>query len=271
MVDEVGWRDTLPSEGVSSRDDTRSGVALSSDSSAVLLPALTEEEVARSTVTRGKKMVRIRPPQGVTAWEFSQVISAAFLCYMREGRTCSTNVVAEVIQQIPEKRVEVIMYAPEFRRAMLIRGVDYSGQSRMTQQQDMAIMIMSAPDGLTFTQKLKKAKVAPSTWRAWLKNKAFREVWDRVGGTLLTDHETDMMVALTGEALKGDVGAIKYAFEVSGRHNPAKQQAIDAEVLMAKLIEVIQEEVTDPEILGRIASRMSLIAGTQPSRRVIEG
>ncbi len=247
----------------------QSGVATTA--TGVMMPAMTSEEVALGITSRGKKMVPVAAPEGVMVRDFASVISGAYLAYMQKGgEVPDVNEVA-AISGIDSNTVGPIMGTKEFQGAMLIRGVDMRGFSGLTPEQDMAIAIMSSPDGQPFSKKLKQAGVAPSVWRAWLKNPKFRAVWNRVAGDTLRDYEGAMMVALADKGMEGDVNAIKYAFEVSGRHNPQQQRAVDAEGLMTQLIEIIQDEVKDTEVLQRIASRMALAAGTQPNTKVIEG
>jgi hypothetical protein len=235
----------------------------------ILVPAINEEEVHQFDTTLGKRMIPVAPPRGITVPQFKRVCSAAFMWYMHsngELATPSTLHHAGLRSEV----VERVMHSPEFVRAMLIRGIDYTGQGVLTPQQDIAMMIMVEPNGKTFAQKLRMAGISSAQWRGWLKNPMFKEVWDRIGGDVLKAHENDMLVALTGSALTGDTQAIKLAFEISGKHNPAQKKQVDAEQLLGAFIEIIQEEVHDPETLRKISTRMSLAASGQRTHRVIE-
>lgn len=232
------------------------------------MPAVTEEEVAQSINSRGKKMVPVSPPVGTTGFEFKTILGVAYMLYMRDRKLPTPEAVSHNVPT-PLQVVDTIMASPQFRHAMLIRGIDFSGQTRLSAEQDMAIAIMATPDGKPFEQRLRKAGVAPSKWRAWLRNPAFREVWDAVGGSVLKDFESDILTALTGQALNGNVRAIEYALEVSGRHNPARQQNVDATLVMAQFIEIVQEEVKDTAVLARIAARMQMVAGTPAAQGVV--
>ena len=270
---DINWRDVLPSAGVS--DETLPVSAAQEAPGGVLVPAMTEEEVEQSTASHGKKMVLVIPPSTVTSWQFKTVISAAYMLYMNThsklGRIPTLNeVVLEVDGRVSEKTTKTIYESAQFRRAMLIRGIDFTGQTHLSPEQDMAIAIMSNPTDKTFEQKLKTAGVAPSKWRAWLKQKYFREAWNAIGGNVLYEHENDMLVSLVGQALTGDVPAIKFALEVSGRHAPARQQSVDATIVIAQLIEIVQEEVKDLAVLARIAVRMQMVGGTPAARGIIE-
>lgn len=234
----------------------------------VLVPVLTEEEAAASTLSRGKKMTPVLPPKGVNAHEFKQIMGVCYMLYMRERRLPEPHEVQNNLPSITGLNVAQVMASPQFRRGMLIRGIDFSPTSSLTPEQDMAMAIMATPTG-TFDQRLRKAGVAPSKWRAWLRDPAFKSVWDSVGGQVLKDLENDMLTQLAARALEGDANAIKYALEVSGRHAPQRQQNVDATLVIAQMIEIVQEEVKDVEVLQRIAARMQMVAGTPAGHGVI--
>ena len=269
---EINWRDALPSVGESDEDAPVSNV-IARDTD-VLVVAMTEEEVLASTSSRGKKMVRVEPPSYATPMQFKSVMAAAYQLYMHSnGRLANPKDVAgffgkTLSETLTASKIEKIMESPQFRRAMLIRGIDFSSTSRISVEQDMAMAIMASPDGMPFLKKLMKAGVAPSKWRAWLKQKHFREAWNALGASALTDYEGDMLTALVGQALQGETQAIKFALEVSGRHAPARSQQVDSELILARLIEIVQEEVKDIAVLQRIAVRMQMVAST-PSGKVV--
>lgn len=265
---DENWRDKLPGHGVSQESLPISGAVV--EDGKVLVPAMDEEEVARSIASKGKKMVPVEIPDFCTPWQFKVTIAATFAYYMRAGVLPTPQDVQDDLSDIGAARVQRIMEHPLFRRAMYIRGIDYNVGRRLTPEQDMAIAIMGTPDGRPFEKKLKAAGIAPSRWRAWLKQKTFRDAWEHYGGSVLKDHETDMLVALTGQALNGDVSAIKYAFEVSGKHDPARRNNIDAGKIIMTLLEIVQQEVKDASTLNRIAARMQMVGQVTDLKSIVE-
>lgn len=239
----------------------------------ILVPEMEEDEVLAGTAPFGKQLVPLVMPDGISTQEFKMVVGICFTYYMaNDGKLPDLEHVIRA-STLGQVKTKAIYEHPQFRRALRIRGINPNPISPISPEQDIAMAIMATPDGRPFDKKLKAAGVAPSRWRAWLKQKAFREAWNAIGGTVLTEHENDLMVALVGQGLNGDVGAIKYAFEVSGKHNPAKKDAVDAQMMIARIIEILQEEVKDTETLQRIAARMALVASVQSSAapRLIEG
>lgn len=264
------WKGELEEAGVSEESLPTSGVV--NIGNEVLVPVMSEEEVVRSIASRGKKMVALLPPGGITGWEFRQILASTFMLFTKgkfDTLPSIDDVAGTLAEYVTFGKIKKCMNSPQFRYAMLVRGVDYSGTRTISAEQEMAIAIMATPDGRPFEQKLKSAGVAPSRWRAWLKQKYFKETWEAAGGNMLKDHEIDMVVALTGQALRGDVGAIKYAFEVSGKHNPARQTNVDATIVISQILEIVQEEVKDVATLQRIAARMQMVASTPASQRIL--
>lgn len=260
-------RDALEADGVSTNSLPVSGAV--AEPSGVLVPVMDPSEVRDGISSVGKKMVRIGPPDNVMPSVFKDIISAAYMVYMRKGIEPDVENIQFYLPVYKESLIKKVLGSPQFRFAMMVRGIEL-GNGGLSSEQEAAISIMSTPDGRTFEQKLKKAGVAPSTWRAWLRTKKFRDVWDDFAGSILKEHENDFMVALAGQALSGDVQAIKYAFEVSGKYVPNRQQNVDAALLISQIIEIVQEEVKDLPTLQRIAARMQMVAGTPGAQRVIE-
>lgn len=261
-------REELEGEGVSDNDLPVS--AIKSDSTDVLVPAMTEHEILAGQASRGKKIVRISPPDRVLPSIFKDILSGSYMYFMKYKMVPDAEELHKTYcPQYKVSDLKKVLTSPQYRYAMMVRGIDMESENGLTAFQEAAISIMATPSGKPFETKLRMAGVAPSTWRAWLRNPKFREVWDDIGGSVLKDHENDMLVALVGQANNGDVSAIKYAFEVSGKYSPNRQQNIDATLFVAQVLEIIQEEVKDIETLQRIAARMQMMGQAPASRSVI--
>jgi hypothetical protein len=77
---------------------------------------------------------------------------------------------------------------------------------------------------------------------------------------MLTDSYVDMQRALVGQATKGDINAIKFAYELTGRWNPNAGQIMETREVIGAVVEIIQKYVTEPEQLTKIATEMQFLA-----------
>ena len=113
--------------------------------------------------------------------------------------------------------------------------------------------------------RLARAGVTYSVYRNWLKNPAFAKVIRGTAELALDDHLPDFHTKVIERGLSGDLNAIKFAYELTGRQDPAKQQMVDFNRLVMLLLEVISKYITDPVVLRSINSDVdSIMRGETP-------
>lgn len=244
-------------------------VAAGGPNGAVLVPSLTAEETSRGISSNGKKMVPIKVPENLDAGEFRRALAAAYMEYIVEGSVTLDGIVTR--SGLSVQRAGLIASAPEFRTALAVRGVVTTPNAGITPEQDYALqIILDTTDGLTFGRKLKKAGISNSTWQAWLKNPLIASHFQRATDQLFNDSRPGMLqvVAKAGE---GDLAAIKFMWEVNGRHNPNQQATVDVAIIMNKIMELLAVNV-EPNVLAKVAMGLREIgetAGLQ-SRTIVQ-
>jgi len=258
----------------------KSGVGVVTVNNAILVPKMDRAAALRKDNPAGHLMQKVALPDGIDADDFRIVLSGAYLAYLGEktksrGAAPLPEDVAKYVS-VGLSKIQKIMVLPAFREACEARGIAYSSRQGLTQEQDFALQIILDPSfngGLE--QRLKKAKVPMSKYRAWLKNPVFRNYLESVGGSVLKDFEANMLVALANRASNGDVNAIKYAFEVSGKHDPTQRQVMDGQRLMLQMVEIIKTHVKDPEVLNAIGAELVMLGNAaglnQQQQLEIEG
>lgn len=240
----------------------------------ILVPRMTNEQTLRrehpSQAAQGFE--RISLPPNVTLGEFREVVSAAYLAYIGgpTGKQATKGTGAppepkEVHAYLPEHytldRVSVIMGTSAFRQACQARGISISSKPGLTSEQEYALSILLDPTaGRSLSQRLRKAGISKAKYDAWKRNPVFRGHLANMGQRILKDYEDDMMVTLAGSATEGDLNAIKFAFEVSGRHDPNARSVMDARQLMVQFVEIVKTHVKDPETLAAIGREFVLLA-----------
>lgn len=121
--------------------------------------------------------------------------------------------------------------------------------------------LASYTDGKTLQQKLKSHRVSDFTFQAWLKQRPFAEAYKKLASNALQSIVATGEVQLANSVARGDMKAIEMAFAMTGRYDPANKKQVDAEKLVAIILDVIDSEVKDNDMRARIGSRIALLGG----------
>lgn len=178
-------------------------------------------------------------------------------------------------QEWSEDEIVKVLSSKSFYLRMSRRGVmwpeNWSPQlhnisqmyTRLTPQQVIAMQVVTDPtDKRSLGAKLKQVGINQTVWRAWLRNPVFAEAVRRTSEHLLQDTIAIAHTRLAQKVDAGDISAIKTLYEVSGRHDPNKQQMLDFAKVISLVLEVMQRHITDPATLRAIGDDLdSVIAG----------
>jgi hypothetical protein len=223
----------------------------------VLVPHMEPGELARNQPSRGKGMVPIKAPVGVSIENFYTLLSNAYALYVTEGKYDN-----ETLQRrtgFTETLIAKVIETPDFRRALRLRGVEPAATG-LTTEQDYAIMVLTDPsDGKTLSQKLKVLGISYAKYQGWLKNPVFKSHIDRVTESILANN-ADALTQLERAASEGDMAAIKFKLELNQRYDPNKQQNIDAMALMSMLFQIVATHVRDEAALEGIGTDLQRLA-----------
>jgi hypothetical protein len=227
-------------------------------------PVETEVPVQRHTI------VSFDAPEGCTEGQWRIIVNAAYTAYTMDRRVPDLNRIRELTgRNYPKKLIGKVLDTENFKNAMLTRGVPWKNGDGLTGQQMYCLQILTNPtDRRELRAKLKSAGVTYPQYRAWLNQAHFSRYLSTVTEGMLQDHIPDFNTVLTNRALSGDINALKFAYELSGRHDPNRQQVLDLQAIVNSLIEIITRNVKDPETLQRISAELQV---TLVSKNVIKG
>lgn len=197
-------------------------------------------------------------PDGLKPNEFKRLVIAAYAAYTISGQVLFDELVRR--SGLPAATVRRASQTPAFRAACRARGVELDETLGLDARQDLLLLILrDTADGLTLAQKLKRAGVSNAEYQAWLKHPVFAAQYAALMKQL-QDATDDAMVQLHSKANSGDVNAIKYLFEVTGRYNPNDRQAINAMAILQAVLESLSRHVKDPEVLSAVAGDLRVLA-----------
>lgn len=206
-----------------------------------------------------------KAPKGIKDETFRAVVSAAYSAYLHYGRIPSVAAIAKFCSHKPATISKVIQTS-EFLWSMDRRGVRWNEKVQgLTPEQEYTLSVITNPtDRRDLTKKLKSCGVPYARYRAWLKQPLFSSHLNKVAESMLKEHQSDVHTSFLSQALSGNMNAIKFYYEMTGRHNPAQQQVIDLQRTVGMLLDIITRNVTDKEVLLKISSEIeSALAGPQ--------
>jgi hypothetical protein len=180
-----------------------------------------------------------------------------------EWDTLTNNV--EVLKALGERGINVKAIAPESDIAK------ESGRSKLSPLQlIVANSMLNLADTRPVKKKLADAGVSPYMYDSWLKDVEFKAYLQQRAEGLLGDASHEVMLSLVDSAVGGNIKAIEYYHEITGRYvrqnasNQGTSSTHDLQNTVIRIIEIIVEEVDDPQVAARIAERLKgLVMGQQ--------
>lgn len=155
----------------------------------------------------------------------------------------------------------------DFRHAMLTRGMSLRGFSEtpeldgiLSEEQLIAANVMlDLRDNRSQSKKLRELGVSTAKWEGWLRDPAFQNYLRTRSEALLPDNLHESHLALLDRVRSGDMVAIKYYNEITGRYVPNGNDKADVNAVLMMVMEVLQRRVKDPELVTAICDDLIAI------------
>lgn len=132
-------------------------------------------------------------------------------------------------------------------------------------------------------KKLADNNIATRTYNRWLKDPAFQNYLRERAESMLGENQHEAHLALLDKVRLGDIKAIQYYNEMTGRYTQAAARngngpnsVVDVQNLLIRILEIVQDEVDDPNTIIKISERLkalgnaSTIAGELVAPQVVE-
>lgn len=225
--------------------------------------------------TEKKFVEQVAPNYIAPADDYEIWVSDALqgLYWQHSGRAVPWDtIVATIGSQIPLDRLIKILGSKTFFARMQSRGINWLEnwtidgynsavkRDRLTPQQVAAMAAVTDPtDRRALKTKLAAVGITYNKWRSWLSDPSFADVFKEVSENILKDNIGTVHTRLVQKAENGDTNAMKLFYEVSGRHDPNRQQMLDFTKVLALMLEVLQRHITNPTILLNITQDLDKI------------
>lgn len=180
----------------------------------------------------------------------------------RMGEPITAENIKEYSPQIDIDLITKVLGTNEFAAILEYRGVlDDQSPVGLTERQMMTLnLVTNFSDLRPLRTKLKSIGVTHSEFQQWLSTSGrFKRVFRKLSEQLFDEAQGAVNIALTSEAVKGDIRAIKYFNEVSGRHDPATRNIADVKQVLSAVVDAVSSTVKDPQILAEITAKLSAI------------
>ncbi len=208
-------------------------------------------------------------PEGIKPDDFSIVVNAVYHDYTSKKRLPTVQEIQR-LTLVSNKIISSILETDEFRQAVTARGIPWDNTGGLTATQMLVAQILTNPtDKRELKIKLRGAGVTYTQYRAWMNQPAFSQYMHKITEGMLTEHIPDFNTVLTKKALAGDLNSIKYINELSGRHDPNRQQILDLQNMVGILLDIIQRNVKDPVAMKAISDEFR--DTLNPNTTVIKG
>lgn len=153
-------------------------------------------------------------------------------------------------------RLPQLLEHPHYKKILRERGLvrDPDDDTLLPEQYHAIGVFLNISDQRSWRTKLADIKVTPTQWNAWLKFPPFREYLQKRADELYSESLPVAHKALLEQVARGNVRAIKLYYDTIGfGQDKQAGNSQDVRMLIARLVEVIQRHVKEPEALQAIA------------------
>jgi len=226
-----------------------------------------ENEDGEIVVIHEDGRVRRSPvPDGVDRETFRNALAAVDVLYRRAGIFPTVEEVYQSWPKITKSTYSKYFATSEFKQALELGGISMSPNSGLTEEQSIAILHLSNPDGKSLQSKLKQLGISMPKYQAWMRSDLFASTLRQRSEQNLGDSISTALNQLVANADRGDQRAIEKLLEITGRYNPSQIEAENARQVVLVMVEAVLKHVTDKDekaaILNEVESAMHKMAIT---------
>jgi hypothetical protein len=194
---------------------------------------------------------------------FEKVLAAA-IAADRQGLFLEMQTILDQDAELTEKQVELIWPTPKFQKSLETRGIASTKNPNLTLRQETFLQAYLNPMNLKTPQVLaKQMKISLIELDGWMRQKQFAKAMSAKAQDNLEKYIPMADQALGQLVQQGDMKAITFLNQLTGRFDPNKQNSVDIVSVMMRVQDVILRHVRDPEVKRNIARELIAIANGQ--------
>lgn len=205
----------------------------------------------------------VKAPKPTREEEFFTRAVAAAEAAWNQGHAISPQTLRMQDPALPARLLGPVLELELFQQALAERGIQATINGLTPQQLSTLNMYFSVelPTGTSHAERLRAAGTTVQQWKGWMRSPRFAERVQQLSEHGMRDALPIAMQRLAEKADQGERWAVEMVLEVTGRHD-RREKSVDLRDVLQKIFTILDEEVSDPAILDRIA---------QAVRRIVSG
>lgn len=194
---------------------------------------------------------------------FERVLAAA-ISADRQGLFLETNVILDQDAELDKEQVELVWSSSKFQRSLADRGIKTTQNPNLTLRQETFLQAYLNPLNLLTPQVLaKRMKITLNELDGWMRQKEFAAAFAEKSEGNLKKYLPIADQALGQLVQQGDMKAITFLNQLTGRFDPNAKQNLDVPALLMQVQDIILRHVLDPATKRNIARELIALAQGQ--------
>ncbi len=225
---------------------------------------MSEEENVYVELDVSKFEIAAESPKPTKEQKLFEKVLAAAIAADRQGLFLETQVILDQDASLTKEQVELIWPSSKFQKSLESRGIATTKNPNLTLRQETFLQAYLNPLNLKTPQVLaKQMKITAIELDGWMRQKEFAKAMSAKAQDNLEKYLPMADQALGQLVQQGDMKAITFLNQLTGRFDANKQNSIDIVSVMMKVQDVILRHVRDPEVKRNIARELIAIANGQ--------
>lgn len=194
---------------------------------------------------------------------FERVLAAA-ISADRQGLFLETQVILDQDAELTKEQVELVWLSSKFQRSIADRGIKTTQNPNLTLRQETFLQAYLNPLNLLTPQVLaKRMKITLNELDGWMRQKEFAAAFAAKSEGNLAKYLPIADQALGQLVQQGDMKAITFLNQLTGRFDPNAKQNLDVPGLLMQVQDIILRHVLDPATKRNIARELIALASGQ--------
>lgn len=194
---------------------------------------------------------------------FEKVLAAA-IAADRQGLFLEVQTILDQDDSLTKEEIELVWNSPKFIRSLDDRGIRHTANPNLTLRQEVFLQAYLSPLNLLTPQVLaKRMKISLTELDGWMRQKEFAAAMSNKAAENLKSYIPMADQALGQLVQQGDMKAITFLNQLTGRFDPNAKQNIDLPAILMQVQDIILRHVREPEVRRNIARELIALASGQ--------
>ena len=200
---------------------------------------------------------------------FEKTLAAA-IAADRRGFFVEIQTVLDQDQELEKQLVEKIWSTSKFQRSLSDRGIKTTKNPNLTLKQEMFLQAYMNPMNMKPPQTIaKQQKVTKAELDGWMRDKHFADAMSSKSEENLRKYLPLADQSLGQLVQQGDIRAIQFLNQMTGRYDPNAKNQIDVASLLLAVQDIVLKHVRDPITKRNIGRELIALSQGQNSSTVI--